>query len=72
MHSIYAGWKNPTTADGQFYDAVISGYLEPEMFPLQEKKEDYFLYVGRMIDRKGIVIAQHVLVKIQRLNTVSG
>jgi glycosyltransferase involved in cell wall biosynthesis len=60
MHSIYAGWKNPTTVDGNFYDTVINGYLEPEMFPLQEKKEDYYLYVGRMIDRKGLVIAQHV------------
>jgi glycosyltransferase involved in cell wall biosynthesis len=30
------------------------------MFPLQEKKEDYYLYVGRMVDRKGIIVAQHV------------
>jgi glycosyltransferase involved in cell wall biosynthesis len=60
MHSIYAMFKNPTTVDGNFYDAVIPGYLEPEMFPLQEKKEDYYLYVGRMVDRKGIGIAQHV------------
>jgi glycosyltransferase involved in cell wall biosynthesis len=60
MHSIYAMFKNPTLVDGNFYDAVIPGYLEPEMFPLQEKKEDYYLYVGRMVDRKGLVIAQHV------------
>ena len=60
MHSIYAMFKNPTLVDGNFYDAVIPGYLEPEMFPLQEKKEDYYLYVGRMVDRKGIGIAQHV------------
>jgi hypothetical protein len=51
MHSIYAMFKNPTLVDGNFYDAVIPGYLEPEMFPLQEKKEDYYLYVGRMVDR---------------------
>jgi glycosyltransferase involved in cell wall biosynthesis len=60
MHSIYAMYKDPTLTDGNFYDAVIPGYLEPEMFPLQEKKEDYYLYVGRMVDRKGIIIAQHV------------
>ena len=53
-------FKNPTLVDGNFYDAVIPGYLEPEMFPLQEKKEDYYLYVGRMVDRKGLVVAQHV------------
>ena len=60
MHSIYAMFKNPTLVDGNFYDAVIPGYLEPEMFPLQEKKEDYYLYVGRMVDRKGLIVAQHV------------
>jgi len=60
MHSIYAAYKDPTMVDGNFYDAVIPGYLEPEMFPLQEKKEDYYLYVGRMVDRKGIIVAQHV------------
>ena len=64
MHSIYAGWKNPTTADGQFYDAVIPGYLEPEMFPLGDGKGDengeYYLFIGRLIDRKGYRIAQEV------------
>jgi len=60
MHSIYSAFANPALVDGNFYDAVIPGYIEPEMFPLQEKKEDYYLYVGRMVDRKGIGIAQHV------------
>ncbi len=40
MHSIYAAFNNPTMVNGNFYDAVIPGYIEPEMFPLQEKKED--------------------------------
>ena len=60
MHSIYAGWKNPTTADGQFYDAVIPGYLEPEMFPMGDGQGDYYLFIGRLIDRKGYRIAQEV------------
>jgi hypothetical protein len=59
--SIYAmHLRTQRWSDGNFYDAVIPGYIEPEMFPLQEKKEDYYLYVGRMVDRKGIAIAQHV------------
>jgi glycosyltransferase involved in cell wall biosynthesis len=60
MHSIYAGWKNPTTADGQFYDTVIPGYLEPEMFPLGQGQGDYYLFIGRLIERKGYNIAQEV------------
>ena len=60
MHSIYAGWKNPTTADGQFFDTVIPGYLEPEMFPLGNGDGDYYLFIGRLIERKGYAIAQEV------------
>jgi glycosyltransferase involved in cell wall biosynthesis len=60
MHSIYAGWKNPTTADGQFFDTVIPGYLEPEMFPLGNGSGDYYLFIGRLIERKGYNIAQEV------------
>jgi len=60
MHSIYAGWKNPTTVDGQFFDTVIPGYLEPDMFPLGKGKGDYYLYIGRLIERKGYNIAQEV------------
>lgn len=60
MHSMYGGWKDPTSANGNFFDTVINGYLEPEMFPFQPKKEDYYLYVGRMIDRKGVDIASEV------------
>ncbi len=63
-HSIYAMHKNPTTVDGNFYDAVIPGYLDPEMFPFQPDKEDYYLYIGRMIPRKGVDIASQVCEKL--------
>ena len=60
MHSIYSGWTNPISVNGNFFDTVINGYLDPDMFPLVEKKEPYYLYVGRMIDRKGVDIASEV------------
>lgn len=60
MHSVYAAHKNPTTVDGQFFDTVINGYLEPEMFPEGDGKGDYYLFLGRLIDRKGYRIAQEV------------
>jgi glycosyltransferase involved in cell wall biosynthesis len=72
MHSIYAGWKNPTTADGQFYDVVIPGYLEPEMFPLGDGKGDYYLFIGRLIDRKGYRIAQEVCQRLGKRLILAG
>lgn len=60
MHSIYAQHNLASAVDGNFFDTVIPGYLEPHMFPLQEKKEDYYLFIGRLIDRKGYRIAQEV------------
>ena len=76
MHCIYAGWRNPTTADGQFYDAVIPGYLEPDMFPLGDGKGDeageYYLFIGRLIDRKGYRIAQEVCERLGKRLILAG
>lgn len=72
MHSIYAMFKNPTTVDGNFFDCVINGYLEPEMFPLQEKKNDYYLFIGRLIERKGYRIAQEVCQALGKRLIVAG
>lgn len=60
MHSIYSQGKVASEVDGRFFDTVIPGYLEPHMFPLQENKEDYYLFIGRLIERKGYRIAQEV------------
>ena len=72
MHSIYAGWKNPTTADGKFFDTVIPGYLEPEMFPLGNGDGDYYLYLGRLIERKGFSIAQEVCERLGKRLILAG
>jgi glycosyltransferase involved in cell wall biosynthesis len=60
MHSVYAQHKDAATVDGSFFDAVIPGYLDPDMFPLGKGDGDYYLYVGRMIARKGVDIAAHI------------
>jgi len=46
--------------DGSWYDCVIPNYFDPNDFPLCEEKDDYFLYVGRVIKRKGVEIASQV------------
>jgi glycosyltransferase involved in cell wall biosynthesis len=60
MHSIYAADKKTSDVDGIFYDGVIHGYLDPSQFHLAKKKEDYLLYMGRMIDRKGVRVAVEI------------
>lgn len=50
MHHVYGinGIKQ-----GNYYDAVIPNYFDPNDFFVSEK-EDYFLFVGRLISSKGI------------------
>jgi glycosyltransferase involved in cell wall biosynthesis len=57
MHYIY-GLLNQT--DGVWYDAVIPNYFEVDDFTFEPDKEDYLLYFGRIIWRKGVQIASDV------------
>ena len=72
MHSIYSQFKNAASADGFYFDEVIPGYFEKEMFPFQPEKDDYYLYVGRLIDRKGWRVAQEVCEYLGKRLIVAG
>ena len=72
MHANYAGHVDPTTVDGQFFDEVIPGYFEPEQFIYKEDKQDYYLYIGRMIERKGIEIASQVCKEMGKTLVLAG
>jgi glycosyltransferase involved in cell wall biosynthesis len=48
------------TAFGQYYDRVIPNYFCSEEFPLQEDKENYYLYIGRIVPAKGVSTAVSV------------
>jgi glycosyltransferase involved in cell wall biosynthesis len=57
MHRIW-GQQNPhADFDGKFYEAVIPNYWDHTKFPLQVEKSDYFMYLGRIVHRKGVRIA---------------
>jgi len=65
MHYIYGHLNRDGGApDGKYYDAVIPLAVDPNDFIYRSKKEDYFLYAGRLIQRKGVHIAQQVVDKI--------
>jgi glycosyltransferase involved in cell wall biosynthesis len=57
MHYIYGRLGQ---SDGGWYDAVIPSLFDETEFPLCIEKEDYFLFVGRHIQRKGLDIAVQV------------
>lgn len=46
--------------DGGWYDAVIPNYFDPAEFPFHLEKEDFLLYMGRIISRKGVSVASDV------------
>ena len=43
--------------DGNFYEAVVPPIFDPNDFKYSKKKDDYFLYLGRIIHNKGVSVA---------------
>jgi len=54
MHYLYG--KTGIT-DGVWYDAVIQHYFDVADFPAGKQDGGYYLYAGRLIDRKGVATA---------------
>lgn len=69
MHFVHGRLKDD---NGHFYDTVIPNYFEPENFPFKEEKEDYFLFLGRMIKRKGPEIAVEVTKRLGKKLVMAG
>lgn len=67
MHSIYNSGD-----DGKFYDAVIPNYFEVDDFPYVESKSDYFLFIGRLVHRKGYMIAYDICKKLNLKLIIAG
>ncbi len=60
MHYIYGLLR---IDDGVWYDAVIPNYFDLADFPFNPHKQDYLLYFGRIINRKGVQVASDVAKK---------
>lgn len=61
MHYLY-GIQG--TKDGKYYDTVIPNYFDPKDFYLTTTPEPYFLFIGRLVPRKGLGIAADVCKKL--------
>jgi len=60
MHAVYGHYYTAAGADGRFYDAVIPHWVDMENHPEGSGDGDYILYVGRLIERKGLQIVREV------------
>lgn len=67
MHATY-GQK----ADGGWFDAVVPNQIDPALFPEVGADGGYYLYVGRLIARKGVHIAQEVCEKLGKRLVIAG
>lgn len=73
MHYVYGCMdRNPRSADGRFYDCVIPNYYDPADFEFSAKKDDYYLYMGRLIARKGVHVAAQVVDRLGAKLIVAG
>jgi len=55
QHFIYGVWKR--SHDAAWYDTVIPHYLDPEQFPVGQRRGDYLLFMGRLEGCKGPEVA---------------
>lgn len=69
MHYVHGQDRDD---NGSFYDTVIPNYYDIEEFPFSEMTDNYYVYLGRLIDRKGWRIAQEVCQKLNKRLIVAG
>jgi glycosyltransferase involved in cell wall biosynthesis len=75
MHSVYGAYSNPNeimSVQGKFYDAVIPNYFEVEDFPYSAKKDNYYLYIGRLTSLKGYDLVTQVCEKLKLRLIIAG
>lgn len=74
QHMVYGAMSraDPGNVDGNFFDAVIPNYYDIAAFPYRKVKKSYYMYMGRLTDRKGWRIAQEVCQKINADLIVAG
>ena len=69
MHFVHGAQHDD---NGNFYETVVPNYYDEEEFPFTEQPDDYYLFMGRLIDRKGWHIAQEVCEKLGKRLIVAG
>lgn len=58
--------------DGAYFHRVIPNYFDEKDFPFEPEKEDYYLFIGRVIKRKGIWTAIRTVGEVKGKLLVAG
>ena len=72
IYHAYLGLAAVGSCQQDWYDAVIPNYFDPDNFEFRDKKQDYFLFLGRVYSGKGIDIAVQVTEKIGAKLIIAG
>jgi glycosyltransferase involved in cell wall biosynthesis len=72
IYHAYYGLDAVGTCKQDWYDVVIPNYFDPNDFNFQHIKDDYFLYLGRVYDGKGVNIAIQVTQEIGAKLVIAG
>jgi len=57
LYHAYCGLKNASYCNQDWYEVVIPNYFDLDEFEYCDQKDDYFLYLGRVYDGKGVNVA---------------
>jgi glycosyltransferase involved in cell wall biosynthesis/SAM-dependent methyltransferase len=60
IYHAFCGLESVGSCRQSFYDVVIPNYFDLDEFDYCDQKEDYFLYLGRVYEGKGVHIAIQV------------
>lgn len=73
IYHAYYGLESVGTCKQDWYDVVIPNYFDPDDFVFApEEKEDYFLFMGRVYEGKGVNVAVQVTEKIGAKLVIAG
>lgn len=74
IYHAYCGLTGVGTCKQDWYEAVIPNYFDADDFQFRDRheKEDYFLFLGRVTDAKGVHIAMQVTEAIGARLIVAG
>lgn len=72
IYHAYCGLRNIGECRQDWYEVVIPNYFDLNEFEYSDQKEDYFLYLGRVYDGKGVNIAIQTTEKIGAKLVIAG
>lgn len=64
IYHAYCGMNGVKFCNQDWYEVVIPNYFDLSEFEYSDKKQDYFLYLGRVYEGKGVHIAIQVAEKL--------